>query len=64
MAMTCPHHVMWVIPVEHGLHQCIHCKRVVARTDVTPAFQDLPRDYQERWERHEREGSGEHQESS
>lgn len=47
---------MWVVPVRGGLHACIQCKQVVTKKDVTPAFADLPRDFQERWEAHERDG--------
>jgi hypothetical protein len=56
MAMNCPHHVMWVVEVEHGLHRCIHCRQTVGRKDVSPPFDGLSRELQERWEAHERKG--------
>jgi hypothetical protein len=54
--MNCPHHVAWLIPVRHGLHQCIQCWQVVTRKDVVPKFEDLPPEFQQRWEAHEKDG--------
>ena len=54
MALNCPHHVMWVVAVEHGLHQCIQCRQVVTSKDITPKFEDLPLEFQQRWEAHEK----------
>ena len=51
--MNCPHHVQWVLPVGHGLHQCLQCFEVVSRKDITPKFEDLGPDFQKRWEAHE-----------
>ena len=54
--MNCPHHLMWIVPVRHGLHQCIQCWQVVGRKDVASKFEDLPPAFQRRWEEHEKEG--------
>jgi hypothetical protein len=54
--MICSHHVMWVKPVARGLHQCIQCSQVVTRKDIYPAFEDLPLEFQRRWEEHEKAG--------
>ncbi len=54
--MNCPHHVAWILPVRNGLHQCFQCWEVVTRKDITPKFEDLPAEFQGRWEAHEREG--------
>jgi len=54
VALNCPHHVMWVVPVEQGLHQCIQCGKVVTRKDITPNFEDLSPELRQRWETHER----------
>ncbi len=54
--MNCPHHVQWVVPVAHGLHQCIQCYEVVTRKDVTPKFEELPPEMQARWDAHEKTG--------
>ncbi len=54
--MNCPHHVSWLIPVRHGLHQCIQCWQVVTRKDIIPKFEDLSQEFQRRWEAHEKSG--------
>lgn len=51
--MNCPHHIQWVVPVAHGLHQCLQCSEVVGKKDVTPKFDDLGSDAQRRWDAHE-----------
>jgi hypothetical protein len=52
--MMCLHHVMWVKAVKHGIHQCIQCGQVVTRKDIYPKFEDLPAEFQQRWEEHEK----------
>jgi hypothetical protein len=52
--MNCVHHVMWVVPVPGGLHQCIQCQLVVGKKDVSPKFEDLTPEFQRRWTEHER----------
>ena len=54
--MNCPHHVAWLLPVRQGLHQCFQCWQVVTRKEITPKFEDLPTEFQRRWEDHEKEG--------
>ena len=54
--MNCPHHIMWIVEREHGLHQCIQCQQVVTRKDVTPRFEDLGPLLQQRWQAHETSG--------
>jgi hypothetical protein len=61
MAMNCVHHVMWIVPVQGGLHACIQCKQVVRKKDITPSFDDLPLEFKQEWEAHEQDtrlGSG------
>ena len=55
MALNCPHHVMWIVAVERGLHQCIQCKQVVGKKDITPSFDDLTPEFRQRWEAHEKQ---------
>ncbi len=54
--MNCPHHVAWLLPVRDGLHQCFQCWEVVTRKDITPKFEDLPPEFQRRWDAHESQG--------
>ena len=51
--MNCPHHIQWVVPAPHGLHQCLQCFEAVTKKDITPKFEDLGPDLQRRWEAHE-----------
>jgi hypothetical protein len=51
--LTCVHHVQWVRRVPGGLHQCIQCTQIVTKKDVYPKFEELPDDFQRRWEEHE-----------
>ncbi len=53
--MNCPHHVMWIVEVERGLHRCIHCRQVVGRKDITPPFDALTPELQQRWAAHEQQ---------
>ncbi len=55
--MNCPHHIQWVVPVAHGLHQCIQCYEVVSKKDITPKFEDLGPETQKRWDAHEQAGA-------
>jgi hypothetical protein len=54
--MNCQHHVAWIIPVRNGLHQCFQCWEVVTRKDISPKFEDMPVEFQRRWEAHEKTG--------
>jgi len=54
--MNCTHHLMWIVPVRSGLHQCIQCWQVVTRKDVAAKFEDLPPAFQRRWQEHEKNG--------
>lgn len=51
--LTCPHHVQWIRRVPGGLHQCIHCHRVVSKAEVYPKLDDLPEEVRRRWDEHE-----------
>ena len=51
--MNCPHHIQWVIEAPAGLHQCLQCFDAVTKKDVTPKFEDLGADLQQRWDAHE-----------
>jgi hypothetical protein len=51
--MNCPHHIQWVVPVAYGQHQCTLCYDLVVKKDVTPKFEDLPVEFQKRWDTHE-----------
>ncbi len=51
--MNCPHHIQWVVPAPHGLHQCMQCFEPVTKKDITPKFEDLGPDLQKRWDAHE-----------
>lgn len=48
--------MQWVRPVAGGLHQCILCQQVVTKKDVYPKFEDLPLEFQRRWDEHEAAG--------
>jgi hypothetical protein len=48
--LNCQHHVSWVVEVAGGLHQCILCTRVVGKKDVYPKLEDLPAEFQRRWD--------------
>ncbi len=54
--MNCPHHIQWVIPVAHGLHQCTQCGEIVGKKDVIPKFDELGAEAQSRWDAHEAAG--------
>jgi hypothetical protein len=47
---------MWVKPIEHGLHRCMQCSQIVTGKDIHPKLEDLPLEFQQRWEAHEHEG--------
>jgi len=51
--LNCQHHVSWIRAVPGGLHQCILCKRVVTKGDVSPRLEDLPEDFRVGWDEHE-----------
>jgi len=51
--MNCPHHIQWVVPAPHGLHQCLQCFEAVTKKDITPKFEDLGPELQRRWDAHE-----------
>jgi hypothetical protein len=48
--LNCQHHVSWVREVAGGLHQCILCTRVVTKAEVYPKLEDLPLEFQRRWD--------------
>jgi hypothetical protein len=51
--MNCPHHIQWVVEAPNGLHQCLQCFEAVAKKDITPKFEDLGVELQQRWDAHE-----------
>lgn len=48
--LNCQHHIQWVTEVPGGLHQCIQCTRVVTKKDVEPRMEDLPPEFERRWD--------------
>jgi hypothetical protein len=51
--LNCQHHISWVREVAGGLHQCMLCTAVVTKKDVYPKLEDLPEEFQRRWDAHE-----------
>ena len=52
--LACTHHVSWIVPFEGGKHRCVYCHEIVTKKDVYPKFDDLGRDFQAKWDRHEK----------
>lgn len=52
-SIACQHHVSWVVEVDPGIHQCILCMERVTKKQITPRFEELPKEFQEHWDRFE-----------
>jgi hypothetical protein len=55
-SIACQHHVSWVVEVDPGVHQCIQCFERVEKKQITPKFDDLPKEFQRHWEEFEAGG--------